>query len=303
MLRHFSRNDRYGKRTVYPQSISSRQGFDAAIDRGALLGLIPEAPFITRETPIVTFGSCFAINIAKDLLAAGYNVHLIDVLERLFTAFSLRDFVLDLASEGDDSARFRDYWGVSAERMADTRAAIVGGAVVICTFGFSFVWIDKEKDEIIFDPSRKDEALRLIVDDPDRFEMRPTDPAENFEAMMDMINAIRRLNPFAKIILTLSPVPVRRVVHDYPVMVADNISKASLVCALHQVTMARLKDVYYFPSYEILRGFASMLDVIWFEDNLLAHVQKRWIDYTMSKFKAAYCAGEQAIAPPLPHLP
>jgi hypothetical protein len=86
---------------------------------------------------------------------------------------------------------------------------------------------------------------------------------------------------------------------DYPVIVADCISKSTLRIALHQLMNLKLNDVYYFPSFEILKWLAPMVDVIWYEDNMLAHIQKRWTDYTISTFMESYCVGETALPPPL----
>ncbi len=297
MLRHLPPNDRTIRHRQFPDSIANTEQFDRAVDNGILSNLLPETPFISRETPVVTIGSCFARNIAADLIGHGYRIHRVNVSERLFSPFALRDFVVHLCSENLDIAHFIDAWRVSQAQIEDIRRVIVEGAVVILTFGLSFVWFDTETDEIIFDPTKK-VGLKLIVANPERYEMRATEVPENFEAIVDVIEGLRRLNPFTKVIATLSPVPLHRAISDYPVIVADTISKATLRCALHNVTMLGLKDVYYFPAYEILRGFASMADVIWFEDNQLSHIRKEWIAYTMSKFKAAYCFGETPIRPP-----
>jgi hypothetical protein len=61
----------------------------------------------------------------------------------------------------------------------------------------------------------------------------------------------------------------------------------------------RLKDVFYFPSFEILRWLAPMVDGnVWFEDGQLSHVRNAWTAYTMSKFMQYYCVGETPLSPP-----
>jgi hypothetical protein len=180
----------------------------------------------------------------------------------------------------------------------DLRGVLKQGAAVIITLGLSFVWFDNETDEMVFDPAQR-VGTKIIVEHPERYEMRATGVPENTDALVALINAIRALNPWTKIVLTLSPLPLTRAVCDYPVAVADAISKATLRCALHEITMLKLKDVYYFPSYEILRGLATLVDVIWHDGYTISHIRKEWTDYTLSKFLAAYCEGEQALPPPL----
>ena len=84
-----------------------------------------------------------------------------------------------------------------------------------------------------------------------------------------------------------------RAVCDYPVTAANAISKATLRCALHEVLSLKLKNVYYFPSYELLRELASMIDVIWFEDGILSHIRAEWTTYAMSKFMQYYCIEQE----------
>jgi hypothetical protein len=45
-----------------------------AVDRYILQGWLPEAPFITKQSRITAFGSCFAQHLTAYLLGAGYNV-------------------------------------------------------------------------------------------------------------------------------------------------------------------------------------------------------------------------------------
>jgi hypothetical protein len=279
--------DRLLKRRGFPRYIRSEEEFDTAIENGALSSLSPPAPFIHRDTPLVTIGSCFAGNIATALAAAGYSVVPLQVRERLFNAFALRDFMAGMCANSDLTA-FVDQWELPIGQIADVRQALQKGAVVVITLGLSFVWFDKRTGEMIHDPTRR-ESGRLVVDDVEQLEMRATSVNDNFDAIISTIDAIRSLNPFTKLVLTLSPVPLQRAVCDYPVLAADAISKATLRCALHEVTAVALRDVYYFPSFEILRGLATMMAPIWGGDDMLSHVRHEWVDYTMSKFRQKYC--------------
>ncbi len=90
---------------------------------------------------------------------------------------------------------------------------------------------------------------------------------------------------------------------DNPVVVADCVSKSTLRVAMDEVLRLRLKDVYYFPSFEILRWLAPMVGQVWLEDKMISHVKNRWIDYVMSKFMQFYCFDEQPIKPPMDDYP
>jgi len=286
---------RYGKDRQVPKAIATPESFDAAVDRAILANLMPEAPFVDRSTPITTIGSCFAGNIAATLHNTGYNVHHLDISERLFNPFALQEF-MEALSASEDLTAFADRWKVDAEAAAKLRTTIAQGGLLIITFGLSFVWIDKTTNEIVTDPTQK-VGLRLIKADPERFVMEPTGVAENVDAMAATLNAVRRINRTIKIVMTLSPVHMARAICDYPPVAADAISKSTLRCALHEIMSLRLHNTFYFPSFEILRWFGPMVDVT-FGGIDIQHIDPAWVAYTLSKFRQYYCVGERPILPP-----
>ena len=62
-----------------------------------------------------------------------------------------------------------------------------------------------------------------------------------------------QLNPYAHLILTVSPVPLVATATDQHVVAATTYSKAALRVAAEQVVAAR-PNVVYFPAYEIVAG-------------------------------------------------
>lgn len=295
MLRPLAPLSRYNRNRQVPRGIANPERFDEAVDRAVLANLMPEAPFVDRNTPITTIGSCFAGNIAASLKEGGYNVHHLDVSERLFNPFALQAFTEALSASGDLS-EFAERWNVEPEAAATMRTNIGQGGLLIITFGLSFVWIDKTTNEIVFDPTQKVGA-RFLKADPERFVMEPTGVAENVDAMAATLNAVRRINRGIKIVMTLSPVHMARAICDYPAVAADAISKSTLRCALHEIMSLRLHNTYYFPSFEILRWLGPMVDVT-FGGFDIQHIDPDWVAYTLSKFRQYYCVGERPITPP-----
>lgn len=295
MLRPLDPDARYDKERQVPKSFATPEHFDFAVDRAVLANLMPEGPFIDRTTPVTTIGSCFAGNIAASLSSAGYNVHHLDVSERLFNPFALQEFT-EALSASEDLTAFAARWRVDAQAAANMRTTIGQGGVLIVTFGLSFVWVDKTINQVVTDPTQK-AGLRLITADPARFVMEPTGVAENVDAMAATLNAVRRINRNIKIVMTLSPVHMGRAICDYPPAAADAISKSTLRCAIHEIMSLRLHNVFYFPSFEILRWFGPMVDVT-FGDMDILHIDPQWIAYTLSKFRQYYCVGERPILPP-----
>ncbi|HEX4158187.1 MAG TPA: GSCFA domain-containing protein, partial [Rhizomicrobium sp.] len=98
---------------------------------------------------------------------------------------------------------------------------------------------------------------------------------------------LKALNPYARLVLTVSPVPLTATYTDEHVLVATTHSKAILRAVCSDVT-ANHDHVYYFPSYEIIAGHASR--GLYFADNLRT-VKAEGVAHVMSVFEETYCAG------------
>jgi len=116
------------------------------------------------------------------------------------------------------------------------------------------------------------------------------DPAQHvfvnlttMEVVADMTAAIallREVNPAARVILTVSPVPLVATAEDRHVLVSTTYSKSVLRVAAEELTKA-LPDVHYFPSYEIITGNFSRGS--YFADDLRS-VREEGVQHVMSLF-------------------
>ena len=292
-------------RRRFPKRVSDVEAFNRLIDEGVIDCFEPAAPFITRDTPLVTMGSCFADNIARFLSKSGYDVHSFVILDRLFTPFALRSFTERVLRDRAPAEELLAKWNLTPDQVSGVQAALLKkDATVIITHGLSIVWFDRATDEMVIDPTVK-VGTTIFRPRFDLYEMRQTSVEENFEAMCETINALRAVNPFVKIVMTLSPIPIIYSASDYPVVAADCISKSTLRIALDQVMRLGLKDVYYYPSFEMLRWAAPMLANVWFDGTLLSHVRIDWIAFAVGKFRQYYCvedSGRSPTPPPLENL-
>lgn len=91
--------------------------------------------------------------------------------------------------------------------------------------------------------------------------------AEMVADMLRFIDALRTVNPAARVILTVSPVPLAATYADRHVLVANAYSKAALRVVAEEVCAAR-PQVFYFPSYEIVTAPTTIGR--YFADNLRA---------------------------------
>lgn len=112
-------------------------------------------------------------------------------------------------------------------------------------------------------------------------------PAEVVADMLAFIDALRGVNPRARVILTVSPVPLMATAEPEHVLVATTYSKAVLRVASEQVCTLR-PDVAYFPSYEVVTG--AYTRGAYFADDLrsvteagVAHVMRLFLKHATER--------------------
>ena len=147
---------------------------------------------------------------------------------------------------------FRTRQELDADRqqhLAAVRAAFERLEVLIFTLGLTECWAATADGAVFpvapgvaggaFDPARYT-FLNLGVD-------------EVVADMTTFIASLRRVNPAARVILTVSPVPLSATALNRHVLVSTTYSKAVLRVAAEMLVNS-LANVSYFPSYEIVTG-------------------------------------------------
>jgi hypothetical protein len=98
--------------------------------------------------------------------------------------------------------------------------------------------------------------------------------------MMGFWNRLRAVNPKARMLLTISPVPLAATASDNHVLVATNYSKSLLRGVAGEIS-EDIDDIYYFPSYEIIISHPSRG---MFFDPDLRNVNQFGVNYVMQHF-------------------
>jgi hypothetical protein len=99
-----------------------------------------------------------------------------------------------------------------------------------------------------------------------------------------MIGELKLVNPGARLILTVSPVPLVATYTGHDVLVASMYSKSVLRAAVGEVE-ARHAHVAYFPSYEIISHPASFGQYLASD---LREVTERGVSHVMGCFLSSY---------------
>lgn len=265
----------------------------AAMDY-VLKGWEPSEPIITPDTKITAFGSCFAENISKWLAARNYsvltkdegsNAYVVRCGEGMVNTFVIRQ-QFEWAFEGKsfEGELWHGYdaeaYGFDEEVRRATHEIFAKTDVFVLTFGLSEVWYDEVTGNVFWRTIPQD------VYDPSRHKFRVSTVDENLDNIRAIYALIRKHRPDAKIICTLSPVPLIATFRPVSCISANSVSKAVLRVAVDQAMRELGPEgvIHYWPSYEIVTDvFHSPFK----QDR--RHLPAGVLDYIMMLFEKVWC--------------
>lgn len=216
---------------------------------------------------------------------------LLQLLQRIYGEFQPQE---DIWESDDDSFvdPFRpqiqpggfttrnEYYADRAQHFARAREAIERLDVFVFTLGLTECW-----------RSRADGAVFPLCPgvaggkfEPARHEFVNLDVGEVTKDLLASIDLVRARNRKAKIILTVSPVPLIATAESRHILVSTTYSKSVLRVAAEMASQARA-SVAYFPSYEIITG--SFNRGRYFADDLRS-VTEEGVDHVMRLFFKHY---------------
>ncbi len=221
-------------------------------------------------------GSCFAREVKNHLVARGFNYvqtaegpnarHGSAAWDRVYNTFCIRqefERALDTFAPAEgcweskgrlfDPHRKAVRWRSPehreeelAEHRRTAALALTSAEVIVLTLGVNEVWYSREDGSVFFQVPPAD------VFDPERHGFRLATVEENVRNLERVEALLDQVNPGARLILTVSPVPLRATFrHDTDAVCASFESKATLLVATREF-VRRSERAYYFPSYEIV---------------------------------------------------
>lgn len=266
-----------------------------AAERYVLKGWLPPAPLIDKTSVVTAFGSCFAQNISDWLLREGYNVlgkklnlqsHIIRFGDGIVNTFSIRE-QLEWAFENKslvDGLWFGEHKEIVTpdDSVRQTTADLLRQtSTLIITLGLSEIWYDKQSGRAFW------RAIPASMFDEEHHGFRLTTVEENRENLRAICDLVKKHVPDCNVIFTLSPIPLMATFRPVSCITANSVSKAILRVALDELMQRNIENVYYFPSYELVKEvFADP----YLKDN--RHVKPELIEMIMKIFGRNYCSGE-----------
>lgn len=291
--------------TIWDFKKFKHQPYPSELDFSFFKGNKNGTSFIGRQTKITSMGSCFARNIAIYLLSGQYNYLVTENpfqeasahWDQVFNTSCMRQ-IFEYTFNDDWHPLVR--WWPKGEMVQDpfrrnilynketpeqcfelhrkkSYEALSEAEVIILTLGLIETWRDK-----------RDKMTYYRVPSPNNYDPNIHEfYVQNIQDCQNDLNEIHRLlnqyNPKAKIIVTVSPVPLFATFRmDVDAVTANTLSKSTLRVAAEYFSQSH-ENVYYFPSYEIV---AHAIPSPYEEDN--RHVTEKTILKVMKVFESQF---------------
>ncbi len=264
----------------FPETIGSLSNLESAIWNNVLSHVPKKALSLTRDSRIVTIGSCFAANLAHALKAEGVTATNLTVGEAINSTYANLEF-LKWALGASPSVSEEMLRKFSKDEVSPL---LTNADLIIYTLGVALCFFDKATGKFIL--PQKSEGVRGILKDKYVFRMTTVD--ENYNNLISIVSSVRRANPNCKFFFSLSPVPLTSTLEQRTAIEADCLSKAILRVAVDQV-VSSTPGCFYWPAFEIVRWMGAYIPNMYGEeDGTTHHVSERVVRLIMKLFLQLY---------------
>lgn len=263
-------------------------------------------------------GSCFARNIEEHLIYRNVSVlskavispkiecstringflnkfaahSMVNELEWVLCEPVIDELFFDESSEGwHDLQLAPGISSVSLDRAVERRKYLLSeyfsristASVIVLTLGLNEVWFDNNS-MCYLNCAPGYYAVRREVN---RYDLHVTNADQNIVELERIWVIMQEINPDARIIITVSPVPMSDTFSGRDVLAANIYSKSTLRVAAETFAM-RHENVDYFPSYDMV--MMTRREIAFASDFL--HVSDRIVGRVMSEFFRLYLKSE-----------
>lgn len=234
--------------------------YEKLIRRYVLSELPIDLRLLTRSTRVATMGSCFATHIAERLQNRGINCFYKLIAEDVNSTYANR-YLLDWVADGaadDVTTQFDALYG--EEERLDFHRNLSACELFIFSLGVVTSFFDRESGQFVLQKGEgKGKGLAEGATLAELYVHRSTTLAENVANVRRTIDRLRTLNPGVKVVLTVSPVPLEGTYERRSAVLADCVSKSTLRLAAEEILRDGDPDIYYWPSFEMVRWLGAHL--------------------------------------------
>jgi GSCFA family len=286
-----------GDVNFYPLEEELYSDLPRLIRESLLIGHVPpEEGRLAADASIITVGSCFAVALRKYLARSGVPAMNIQVPPGLNNTFAILDF-LSWCVNGVETGRgfrydraedgaIREWTPVDEQQRYQEALREAGGFVI--TLGLAEVWEDRESGRVFW------RGVPQEIFDADRHAFRLSTVEENERNLLEIVDVIRSICPTAPVVFTLSPVPLKATFRDISCVSADCVSKSTLRVAIDRAVSRDLDNVYYWPSFEVVRWIGPAVKRPMYGAPDVRHVKPVIVDAILDAFIDTFWSPEAA---------
>jgi tetratricopeptide (TPR) repeat protein len=225
----------------------------------------PSSINLDADKKVVALGSCFAENLAKELSASGIATEHIGFAEILNSTYANRYFLDWLYETGDASEHYKDFstYFSNLDKVA-TRKIFDEADLFVYTLGVAPCLFESESGRFIFHADDTEISMQGLSK---RYNFRTTTVDENFDNMQAVAQILLENKPQARLVYTVSPVPLNASFEYNSAVVADCVSKSILRAAADLLARKNDPRLVYWPSFEIVRWLGAHVPVRSFGDD------------------------------------
>jgi hypothetical protein len=247
---------------------------------------------ITHQSKILAIGSCFTEHIGARLKQLKHNIqinpfgilfnpqsiaqllqhslHQISPDQTHFIASNQLVYSLDFHSKFNAES-LSSFQSLISAKQQQINTYLASGNVLMLTFGTAWVYTYNKSGKIIAN------CLKLPANQFTKHLLNLNTITESYK---ELFNEIFVTNPQLKIILTVSPVR-----HIKDGLVENNRSKSLLLLLCQNLEALFPKNVFYYPSYEIVMD--DLRDYRFYNEDLI-HPNHQAISYIFEKFSQSF---------------
>lgn len=246
---------------------------------------------ITHQDGVLFIGSCFSEHIAGRMLDLKFNLQTNPfgiVFNPKSIVTSLHRIIHKIYFKEEDVFEKEGLWyslEAHSSVFSNTQIELLEtlnrpidmwnqelhrASYLVVTLGSAFVYQHKQQDKIVANCHKLPQAL---------FEKMLLDNHEIIVDFQELINDLKTINSHLKCMFTVSPVK-----HLRDGVVENNLSKAILIQAVHQLVKQNI-NCFYFPAYELVTD--DLRDYRFYESDM-AHPNTQAINYVWKNFSEVY---------------
>lgn len=252
---HKTKNVRY-----FPIREMQESSYVTLLEKTILKDETLPGPIFNDHSKLLTFGSCFAAHLRGHLMSHGKLSEQLTIPPGLNNTFALENFITwCLTGNTSKTAYWYDEnpklkgamkW-VPKEEQTYYKEIMQQTDGFIFTLGLSEVWRDKETQGVFW------RGVPASIFDPEKHELVLSSVDENRKNLGEICDRIRDFCGDKPIIFTLSPIPLQATFRNMSCICADAVSKSVLRVAIDMLMSEKRKNVYYWPSFEMIRWIGS----------------------------------------------